>query len=84
MPRPQGAAATEVVDPVCGMTIAPDDAVAHVEYDGQTYHFCSDDCRRRFAGAQPHSSAERRLETQLRRRADCMRSPRFVAVSSTC
>ena len=25
----------EVLDPVCGMTISPDDAVGHVDYKGQ-------------------------------------------------
>src|SRR5262247_1773287 len=41
-------AATEVVDPVCGMTIAPEDAVGHVEHNGQTYYFCSESCLHRF------------------------------------
>ena len=34
-----------VVDPVCGMRIDPDDAVATVEYEGRTYYFCSEACR---------------------------------------
>ena len=38
----------EVVDPVCGMTIAPKDAVGHVEYRGQTYYFCGKGCLERF------------------------------------
>jgi len=29
-------APTDVLDPVCGMTIAPDDAVGHVDYNGQS------------------------------------------------
>ena len=37
-------APAEVLDPVCGMTISPDDAVGHVDYKGQTYYFCSDSC----------------------------------------
>src|SRR5262245_22629301 len=32
---------TEVVDPVCGMTITPEDAVGYVEYRGQTYYSCA-------------------------------------------
>ena len=40
--------ATEVVDPVCGMTISPEDAVGHVTYDGQTYYFCNESCLERF------------------------------------
>ena len=34
-----------VVDPVCGMRIDPDDAVATVEYEGRIYYFCSEACR---------------------------------------
>ena len=41
-------APTEVLDPVCGMTISPDDAVGHVDYKGQTYYFCSDSCLAQF------------------------------------
>ena len=41
-------APTEVLDPVCGMTISPDDAVGHVEHDGETYYFCSDSCLEQF------------------------------------
>jgi Cu+-exporting ATPase len=42
------AKAAEVVDPVCGMTITPADAVGHVEYKGQTYYFCAESCLERF------------------------------------
>jgi Cu+-exporting ATPase len=38
----------EVVDPVCGMTIDPADAVGHVDYQGQTYFFCAESCLERF------------------------------------
>jgi Cu+-exporting ATPase len=38
----------EVVDPVCGMTIDPADAVGHTEYKGKTYYFCNDSCLERF------------------------------------
>jgi Cu+-exporting ATPase len=37
-----------VIDPVCGMTIAPEQAAATVEHGGQTYHFCAPGCARRF------------------------------------
>lgn len=36
-------------DLVCGMTITEKDAVGTAEYDGVTYHFCSEGCRRKFA-----------------------------------
>ena len=39
-------------DPVCGMTVEPDQAAGHVEHEGQTYYFCSLHCLDRFR-AQP-------------------------------
>ena len=38
----------EVVDPICGMTIAPADAVGHVDHNGETYYFCNESCLERF------------------------------------
>ena len=38
----------EVLDPVCGMTISPGDAVGHVDYNGRTYYFCSQSCLDQF------------------------------------
>jgi Cu+-exporting ATPase len=43
-----------VTDPVCGMRIDPDDAVATVEHEGRTYYFCSEACRDAFV-ADPAS-----------------------------
>lgn len=40
--------ATEVVDPVCGMTITPEDSLGSVKYAGQTYYFCNQRCLERF------------------------------------
>jgi Cu+-exporting ATPase len=34
-------APTDVLDPVCGMTISPDDAVGHIDYKGETYYFAA-------------------------------------------
>ncbi len=41
-------AAVEVLDPVCGMTISPEDAVGHADHKGRTYYFCSQSCLDRF------------------------------------
>jgi Cu+-exporting ATPase len=41
-------APVEVVDPVCGMTISPDDAVGHLTYQDQTYYFCNESCLEQF------------------------------------
>ena len=37
-----------VVDPVCGMTIDPADAVGRFDYKGQTYYFCAESCLEQF------------------------------------
>src|SRR5688500_9570507 len=42
------AAPAEVLDPVCGMTISPDDAVGHIEHGGRTFYFCSQSCLDQF------------------------------------
>jgi YHS domain-containing protein len=39
---------TEVLDPVCGMTIDPNDAAGSADYNGQTYYFCHPSCLKRF------------------------------------
>ena len=39
---------TEVLDPVCGMTIDPNDAAGSAEYNGQAYYFCHPSCLERF------------------------------------
>jgi Cu+-exporting ATPase len=38
----------DVVDPVCGMTIAPADAVGTVTHRDSTYYFCAESCLERF------------------------------------
>jgi Cu+-exporting ATPase len=38
----------DVVDPVCGMTITPEDAVGHVRHRGRTFYFCAESCLERF------------------------------------
>jgi Cu+-exporting ATPase len=40
--------AESVLDPVCGMTIDPADAVGHYDYKGQTYYFCAESCLEQF------------------------------------
>jgi Cu+-exporting ATPase len=37
-----------VIDPVCGMTIDSQSASGTVEYQGQTYYFCSPGCKKAF------------------------------------
>jgi len=37
-----------VIDPVCGMTIDSQTAVARTQYEGRTFYFCSEECKRQF------------------------------------
>ena len=46
------AAAVEVLDPVCGMTVTADEAHFPVEHGGTTYYFCCVRCSESFA-AEP-------------------------------
>jgi P-type Cu+ transporter len=38
----------QAIDPVCGMTVTPERAAAHSEYEGKTYYFCAPGCKTRF------------------------------------
>lgn len=57
-----------VTDPVCGMRIDPDDAVATAEHDGQRHWFCSEVCRDAFV-TEPDAGGERLTEDELARRS---------------
>jgi YHS domain-containing protein len=45
-----------VQDPVCGMMLDPDTAVASVTHESREFFFCSDDCRHAFQ-ADPEAYA---------------------------
>ena len=40
--------AAAVIDPVCGMTVDPENAAGSFEHKGETYYFCSTHCLHRF------------------------------------
>lgn len=42
------ATAGKVLDPVCGMKIKPSEAAGQMRYEGKLYHFCSEDCLKKF------------------------------------
>lgn len=39
------------IDPVCGMSIDPANAVGSSSYNGETYYFCSRGCETKFDSA---------------------------------
>lgn len=36
------------LDPVCGMEVNPASAEAQSDYGGQTFYFCSEECKKKF------------------------------------
>jgi P-type Cu+ transporter len=40
--------ATQVKDPVCGMTVSPEMSAGKYDYKGKTYYFCSMSCLKKF------------------------------------
>ena len=43
---------TIIRDPVCGMTVDPNAGKPSLDYQGRTFHFCCDGCRKKFEAAQ--------------------------------
>ena len=37
-----------VIDPVCGMTVVPNETDIRATIDGETYFFCAEGCRKSF------------------------------------
>ncbi|HJX17813.1 MAG TPA: YHS domain-containing protein [Acidiferrobacterales bacterium] len=46
-------------DPVCRMTLEPQNAAASMEYQGTTYYFCSKGCHQEFT-AHPEKYATKK------------------------
>ena len=42
---------TIIRDPVCGMTVDPNAGKPSLDYQGRTFHFCCDGCRKKFEAA---------------------------------
>ena len=49
--KPDGATEGQAKDPVCGMTVDPQQATAASVHGGKTYYFCSTSCRDKFEQA---------------------------------
>jgi P-type Cu+ transporter len=55
------------LDPVCGMEVNPASAEAQCEYNGQTFYFCSEACKRKF-DADPERYVDETDRAQARAR----------------
>jgi P-type Cu+ transporter len=58
--------AVEYVDPVCGMTVAPEDAAGHADYRGTRYYFCAQSCLDRFKADPDAFLSDRRTPPEAR------------------
>jgi P-type Cu+ transporter len=70
MPAVNTVAEPEVVDPVCGMSIRPSDAVGQVTHPGQTCHFCSQSCLDKFRASPDTYLRTPAVETDTRAHED--------------
>jgi Cu+-exporting ATPase len=58
---PQG----EYIDPVCGMSVAPETAAGKYDFRGETYYFCSMGCLNKFKQNPPNFLEKKEEETTL-------------------
>ena len=54
----------EFVDPVCGMSVAPETAAGKYDFEGKTYYFCSTGCLNKFRRNPPIFLEEKKEEKQ--------------------
>ena len=54
----------EFIDPVCGMSVAPETAAGNYDFEGETYYFCSPGCLSKFK-QNPKSFLEEKEEEKL-------------------
>ena len=74
-----GPNASTVIDPVCGMSVAPNAGKPTAEYDGIDYHFCSAGCKEKFQG-----DPERYHDPEKRAAADAARDSAPPGTQYTC
>ena len=53
-------------DPVCGMTVSRKDVAGRSQYQGNTYNFCSPECKESF-DAEPERYVLQRMADESRR-----------------
>ncbi len=62
--REKKSADKEFIDPICGMTVTPETAVAEYDFDGKAYYFCSPGCLLKFK-QNPQISLEKKTEKKV-------------------
>lgn len=54
---------TSSIDPICGMTVAPEKAAGKIEFEGNKYYFCSKGCLEKFKAQNEISSNAKPAQT---------------------
>ena len=70
-----------VIDPVCGMTIDPNNAAGSFAYEGKTYYFCATHCLHRFQKDPEsflHKTAEPPKPATKARKYTCPMHPEII------
>jgi Cu+-exporting ATPase len=69
------------IDPVCGMTVDPASAAGHVDYQGKTYHFCSQHCVHAFkVDPEKYLKPRKEIPQKSAARYTCPMHPEVVQV----
>jgi YHS domain-containing protein len=76
-----------VIDPVCGMSVDPENAAGHSKFEGRDYYFCSVACKTQFdanPGNYRHAdtAASRGTDDPPYTKTGDMVSPKFGAAGS--
>jgi YHS domain-containing protein len=73
---------SQVKDPICGMVIDSEDAVASTTFEGQQIYFCSDQCRRDFEADPAHYYDRIKREEPAYTVQGGITAPRFGSAAS--
>lgn len=62
---------TEYIDPVCHMTVNPQESAIFIDHDGERYYFCAESCKQKFLDdpikyIKPKSWWDRFLQKHIR------------------
>ncbi len=74
----------DFIDPVCGMSVAPETAAGEIEVENETYYFCSKSCLMKFR-QNPKSFLEKQEEEKLEAESEgteytCPMHPEIVQI----
>src|SRR5829696_1883416 len=74
---------TQVIDPVCGMSVEPESAAGSYKHEGETYYFCSLSCLEKFR-AEPARFINRSESPHVASIRSAPQKPTNVSEEYTC